>query len=141
MQFKNSRNTSRAVVIDMTPMIDIVFQLLIFFLVTAQMAQQTRATLDLPKEKGEETKETEQAGLTINVLADGSVVECYIFDRRAGATMQDSVVRGMLVGGGEKQTIPYDRITRLAFTGKDTAAGTRAASPNPTPKRASSRCV
>lgn len=56
-------------------------------------------------------------------LADGSVVECYIFDRRAGATMQDSVVRVMLVGGGEKQTIPYDRITRLAFTGKDTAAG------------------
>ena len=56
-------------------------------------------------------------------LADGSVMECYIFDRRAGATMQDSVVRVMLVGGGEKQTIPYDRITRLAFTGKDTAAG------------------
>lgn len=56
-------------------------------------------------------------------LADGSVVECYIFDRRAGATMQDSVVRVMLVGGGEKQTIPYDRITRLAFSGKDTAAG------------------
>jgi len=56
-------------------------------------------------------------------LADGSVVECYIFDRRAGTTMQDSVVRVMLVGGGEKQTIPYDRITRLAFTGKDTAAG------------------
>lgn len=56
-------------------------------------------------------------------LADGSVVECYIFDRRAGATMQDSVVRVMLVGGGEKQTIPYDRIARLSFTGKDTAAG------------------
>ena len=74
MQFRNSRNTIRTVAIDMTPMIDIVFQLLIFFLVTAQMAQQTRATLDLPKEKGEETKETEQAGLTINVLADGSVV-------------------------------------------------------------------
>jgi hypothetical protein len=37
--------------------------------------------------------------------------------------MQDSVVRVMLVGGGEKQTIPYDRITRLAFSGKDTAAG------------------
>ena len=55
MQFRNSRNTIRTVAIDMTPMIDIVFQLLIFFLVTAQMAQQTRATLDLPKEKGEET--------------------------------------------------------------------------------------
>ena len=57
----------------MTPMIDIVFQLLIFFLVTAQMAQVTRSDLDLPKEKGEESKEVEQAGLTINVLADGSI--------------------------------------------------------------------
>jgi biopolymer transport protein ExbD len=74
VQFRNSRSSNRTVVIDMTPMIDIVFQLLIFFLVTAQMAQQTRAMLDLPKEKGEESKETEQAGLTINVLADGSVV-------------------------------------------------------------------
>jgi biopolymer transport protein ExbD len=58
----------------MTPMIDIVFQLLIFFLVTAQMAQQTRAQLDLPKERGEEEKERELAGLTINLLGDGSIV-------------------------------------------------------------------
>lgn len=40
MQFRNNSNSTRAVVIDMTPMIDIVFQLLIFFLVTAQMAEQ-----------------------------------------------------------------------------------------------------
>ena len=58
----------------MTPMIDIVFQLLIFFLVTAQMAQQTRAQLDLPKEQGEEEKERELAGLTINLLGDGTIV-------------------------------------------------------------------
>ena len=74
MQFKNARSSNRSVVVDMTPMIDIVFQLLIFFLVTAQMAQQTRAQLDLPKEEGEEEKEQELAGLTINVLADGKVV-------------------------------------------------------------------
>ncbi len=73
MQFQKNKSSNRAVAIDMTPMIDIVFQLLIFFLVTAQMAQVTRSQLDLPKEKGEEEKEVEQAGLTINVLADGSV--------------------------------------------------------------------
>ena len=60
MQFKNSRNSNRAVVIDMTPMIDIVFQLLIFFLVTAQMAEQSRATLELPKEKGEDSEDRER---------------------------------------------------------------------------------
>ena len=74
MQFKNSRNTSRAVVIDMTPMIDIVFQLLIFFLVTSQMAEQTRTELNLPREAGEETKDETQAGITINVTAEGQIV-------------------------------------------------------------------
>ena len=58
----------------MTPMIDIVFQLLIFFLVTSQMAEQTRTELDLPREKGEESVEQAQAGITINVRPDGSVV-------------------------------------------------------------------
>ena len=74
MQFRKHSTSPRSVAVDMTPMIDIVFQLLIFFLVTAQMAQQTRAQLDLPVEKGEELPEGDRAGLTINVLADGSIV-------------------------------------------------------------------
>jgi len=74
MQFRKNSSAPRSVAIDMTPMIDIVFQLLIFFLVTAQMAEQTRAQLNLPKEQGEQSKDTEQAGLTVNILADGSIV-------------------------------------------------------------------
>ncbi|MFM7051727.1 MAG: ExbD/TolR family protein [Planctomycetota bacterium] len=74
MQFRRNSSSPRTVAIDMTPMIDIVFQLLIFFLVTAQMAEQTRAQLNLPKEAGEESKDAERAGLTVNLLADGSVV-------------------------------------------------------------------
>jgi len=74
VQFRKNSSSPRSVAVDMTPMIDIVFQLLIFFLVTAQMAQQTRAQLDLPIEKGEELPEGDRAGLTINVLADGSIV-------------------------------------------------------------------
>ncbi|MFM1803334.1 MAG: hypothetical protein RL136_213 [Planctomycetota bacterium] len=89
MQFRNSRNTSRTVGVDMTPMIDIVFQLLIFFLVTAQMAQQTRIELDLPKERGEETEENELAGLTINVRADGVMV---VNDRECGFGELDQLI-------------------------------------------------
>ena len=74
MQFRSNRSSERSVAIDMTPMIDIVFQLLIFFLVTAQMAEQTRAKLSLPQEEGERSTERAQAGLTINLLADGSIV-------------------------------------------------------------------
>jgi len=74
VQFTPSRIRKRPFGVDMTPMIDIVFQLLIFFLVTAQMAEQSRAKLDLPKEQGEQSVDREFAGLTINVLADGTIV-------------------------------------------------------------------
>jgi biopolymer transport protein ExbD len=69
-----SRNDRKRVVdIDMTPMIDIVFQLLIFFLVTARMAEMTRADIDLPTEAGEKEASKEQAGLVINVAANGEI--------------------------------------------------------------------
>ena len=55
-------------------MIDIVFLLLIFFLTTAQLARESRADLDLPDERGEQTTEVERAGLIVNVLADGSLL-------------------------------------------------------------------
>jgi hypothetical protein len=56
-------------------------------------------------------------------LADGSVLECYIFDRREGRTFAESTVRVMLSATGEKRTIGYPQIARLEFSGKDTAAG------------------
>jgi hypothetical protein len=54
---------------------------------------------------------------------DGSSVEGYIFDRRTGATLQESVVRLFPKGNPEKLSIPYSDIAALAFTGRDTAAG------------------
>ena len=65
---------SRLLPVDMTPMIDIVFQLLIFFLTTAQLAQVSRAEMDLPTEAGEEVEDAAEAGLIVNVMADGSIV-------------------------------------------------------------------
>jgi hypothetical protein len=56
-------------------------------------------------------------------LRDGSSVEGYIFDRRHGATLSDSVVRLFPKGESVKRTIPYSEISGLAFTGRDTAAG------------------
>src|SRR5712675_1801795 len=54
---------------------------------------------------------------------DGSKVEGYIFDRRTGATLQDSAVRLLPKDSNAKLTIPYSDIAALAFTGRDTAAG------------------
>src|SRR6476469_1488673 len=54
---------------------------------------------------------------------DGSKVEGYIFDRRSGKTVSDSMVRLYPKDSGEKLAIPYADIAALAFTGRDTAAG------------------
>ncbi len=54
---------------------------------------------------------------------DGSKIEGYLFDRRTGATLKDSVVRLYPKTSNEKIAIPYSDIAALAFTGRDTAAG------------------
>ena len=54
---------------------------------------------------------------------NGQKLECYIFDRHAGKTLQDSFVRIIPQNSTEKMSIPYSDIAGLAFTGRDTAAG------------------
>ncbi len=110
MQFTPSRSKNRPLGVDMTPMIDIVFQLLIFFLVTAQMAEQTRAKLDLPKEPGEMTPDREFTGLTINVLADGSLI---VNDAEVSLDDLDAIVdEAIRVAGGADRLKPLVRADR-----------------------------
>jgi hypothetical protein len=54
---------------------------------------------------------------------DGSKVEGYLFDRRTGATLKDSLVRLYPKNSDEKLSVSYAEIAALAFTGRDTAAG------------------
>ena len=54
---------------------------------------------------------------------DGSVVEGYIFDRRTGHTLSDSIVRIIPVSSREKLSLPYSEIAALKFSDRDPAAG------------------
>jgi hypothetical protein len=54
---------------------------------------------------------------------NGSAITGYLFDRRIGPTLAESVVRLMLAGSNERPAIPYSEIAAIAFTGRDTAAG------------------
>lgn len=54
---------------------------------------------------------------------DGSVVEGYLYDRKQGRTLSDSVARVLPSNGSPRVSIPYADIAALAFTGRDTAAG------------------
>lgn len=57
------------------------------------------------------------------MLRDGSMIEGYLFDREAGATLADSRVGIFPKNSADKVTARYSDIARLAFTGRDTAEG------------------
>jgi hypothetical protein len=54
---------------------------------------------------------------------DGTKIEGYVFDRRSGSTLSDSVVRLYPKDSSQKISLAYADIAALAFTGRDTAAG------------------
>jgi hypothetical protein len=54
---------------------------------------------------------------------DGTQVQGYLYDRRTGKTLVDSLVRLMPNDGSVRVSIAYSDIAALAFTGRDTAAG------------------
>ncbi len=60
--------------LEIAPMIDVVFLLIIFFMATAQFARLTRAEVNLPLEPGEQSEVAEEAGVVINITSDGRIV-------------------------------------------------------------------
>jgi hypothetical protein len=57
------------------------------------------------------------------LLKDGRVLEGYIFDRRLAPTLAACSLRLIPRDSHEKLVICYADLARLAFTGRDTAAG------------------
>jgi hypothetical protein len=54
---------------------------------------------------------------------NGSVVDGYVYDRRAASTLGDSLVRVLPADGAARVSVKYSDIAALAFSGRDTAAG------------------
>lgn len=75
MRVPNSTQRS-SVGINMTPLIDVVFQLLIFFLVSSHLSkQEAQMALPLPTaDSGFEQAVDDSPRVTLNVLADGQLV-------------------------------------------------------------------
>ena len=93
MRFATARSRERGVAVDLTPMIDVVFLLIIFFMTTAQVAQLTRTEIDLPQEKGEQRTAPDEAGLVINITGGGEVI---VASRTVDWEELESIVRSEL---------------------------------------------
>ena len=73
MRFGRRVHGERVLDVELTPMIDVVFLLIIFFMTAARFAQDTRTDLELPRERGEQQEVREEAGLIINLDAAGGL--------------------------------------------------------------------
>jgi len=74
MPFKSAQNRVIIPVVEMTPMIDIVFLLIIFFMVAAQFAQQARVDIALPKEMGKHATIESGSLIIINVSGNDDII-------------------------------------------------------------------
>ena len=74
MPFRSKTSRIIIPVVEMTPMIDIIFLLIIFFMVAAKFAQQATIDLNLPNEKGEVAPADTPSALIINLTANGEIV-------------------------------------------------------------------
>lgn len=54
---------------------------------------------------------------------DGSTVDGYLYDRRSGKSLSDSLVRILPANGDARVSIPYADIAALKFSDRDPAAG------------------
>jgi biopolymer transport protein ExbD len=67
----SKRQNVKTLAVDMTPMIDIVFLLIIFFMTVSQVSKVNKERLELPKLEGSEDQQP--MVMTINVDADGEI--------------------------------------------------------------------
>jgi len=70
MRRGGSKNRHHALV-DLTPMIDVVFQLIIFFMVTSHLGELRRTPIDLPRERGSGHDVEQDAAMIVDIDAEG----------------------------------------------------------------------
>jgi biopolymer transport protein ExbD len=66
----NTFQKRKALEINMTPMIDVVFQLLIFFMTCTQVSEASREQLELPKLQGSEDQATSEIVVNVDQAGD-----------------------------------------------------------------------
>ena len=68
------RQRPKTLEFELTPMIDVVLQLIIFFMVTSQVSRLARSDVDLPPEPGRDQRQSQEGIFVIDVTADGLIM-------------------------------------------------------------------
>lgn len=93
--------------VDLTPMIDVVFQLIIFFMFTSQFGDLRRTEVDLPQEQGEEEVARQQAAMIIDLTREGT----YRFESRDTSLLEIERLAAAGVAN-QRDGAPFDVLVR-----------------------------
>jgi len=101
-------NQSRHMIsVDLTSMIDVVFQLIIFFMFTSQFGELRRTEIDLPHQPGDETKVRREPAMIIDLTNDGT----YLVESAQASLIEiERLVRAGVLG--QDASDPFDVLIR-----------------------------
>jgi biopolymer transport protein ExbD len=95
------------ITVDLTPMIDVVLQLIIFFMLTSSFGDLRRTEIDLPREPGEQAGARREPALIIDITGDGRTL---VDSREVSITELERLARSGLAGAGDAE--PFDVLIR-----------------------------
>ncbi|HKW12861.1 MAG TPA: biopolymer transporter ExbD [Candidatus Krumholzibacteria bacterium] len=100
MEFRNSKRKSRSVFVNVTSFIDVLFVLLLFFMVSTTFVNQPAMSLDLPK--AVHTQGTRQPAIIVYVDQHGNV---HLNDEPVDDALLDTALRSRLATSEDKAVV------------------------------------
>lgn len=102
MNFRRKRR--EAVDVNLTPLIDVVFLLLIFFMVSTTFTRETQLQLELPEAaSGDPVDRNQQAQIEVFISASGEIM---INDKTLAVTNLDNIKSALLRESGGDRDLP-----------------------------------
>lgn len=101
MKFKRQR--SQEVGVDLTPLIDVVFLLLIFFMVSTTFTRENHLNIELPEASGERSEQQAEL-IDVVINADG---QYRLNDRTLVNNRRETLVRAVTELAGGDTTLPF----------------------------------
>ena len=101
MKFR--RQSNQEVSVNLTPLIDVVFLLLIFFMVSTTFTKKTELQIELPEADGEQAEQqVDQVEVEINAEGDYSVN-----DQRLNSNNREALLERIRQVAGDDTSIPF----------------------------------
>lgn len=113
MQFRKRR--AKFAKLDMTPMIDVVFLLIIFFMVSSTLVKTRGMAVKLPRATSSEAETKNQIVISITTSGDIYVNEDLVTLQSMGGKLKDlslKLEQNVVIIKGDK-TIPYDKMVQV----------------------------